>query len=110
MATKTNNEKIIFGVKIRFLRQQAGYAFADFSKKTGMSVSYLNEIEKGKKYPKEDKIILLADALEVSADMLKSSYLPNQLKPVKELLESNFLNELPLDMFGINIIIITLSI
>ena len=103
MAAKTNNEKIIFGVKIRFLRQQAGYAFADFSKKTGMSVSYLNEIEKGKKYPKEDKIIMLAQALEVSADMLKSSYLPNQLKPVKELLESNFLNELPLDMFGINL-------
>ena len=46
---------------------------------------------------------MLADALEVSADMLKSSYLPNQLKPVKELLESNFLNELPLDMFGINL-------
>lgn len=103
MAAKTNNEKIIFGVKIRYLRQQAGYAFADFSKKTGMSVSYLNEIEKGKKYPKEDKIVLLGDALGVSAEMLKSSYLPNQLKPVKELLESNFLNELPLDMFGINL-------
>jgi len=100
---KSNNEKIIFGVKIRFLRQEAGYAFADFSKKTGMSVSYLNEIEKGKKYPKEDKIRLLAQALEVSPEMLKSNYLPNQLKPVKDLLESNFLNDLPLDMFGINL-------
>lgn len=103
MAVKSNNEKIIFGVKIRYLRQEAGYAFADFSKKTGMSISYLNEIEKGKKYPKEDKIRLLADALQVSHEMLKSNYLPNQLKPVKDLLESNFLNDLPLDMFGINL-------
>ncbi|MBT8221201.1 MAG: helix-turn-helix domain-containing protein [Bacteroidia bacterium] len=103
MAVRSNNEKILFGVKLRHLRKQAGFAFSDFSKKTGMSISYLNEIEKGKKYPKQDKIMALADALSVDPEFLTSTKIPNQLKPIKDLLESNFLNELPLDLFGINL-------
>jgi len=37
---------------------------------TGISISYLNEIEKGKKYPKTEKIIKLAKAMEVSYEYL----------------------------------------
>jgi transcriptional regulator with XRE-family HTH domain len=36
---------------------------------TELSKSYLNEIEKGKKYPKTDKVILLA---EKAGDSLRS--------------------------------------
>ena len=66
-----------------------------------MSISYLNEIEKGKKYPKVDKVQLLADALQTTAEELQSSELRGNLAPVSDLLQSNFLNELPLDRFGI---------
>ena len=39
---------------------------------TGLSKSYLNEIEKRKKYPKRDKIVLLSEALETTYDQLVS--------------------------------------
>ena len=103
MSTKTPNERIIFGLKVKQLRQEKELSFAQLSKQTGMSVSYLNEIEKGKKYPKSDKITTLANALEVSFEDLSSQELTKSLAPVGELLQSNFLNELPLDLFGIEL-------
>ena len=101
MAQKSNHFKIIFGLKVKQLRLERKLSFADFSKESGMSVSYLNEIEKGKKYPKEDKIRILAKVLHVTYEELVSQELKYALAPVGELLRSNFLNELPLDLFGI---------
>lgn len=103
MNNKQSNKKIIFGLKARQLRLDKKMSFAELSEQTGMSVSYLNEIEKGKKYPKEDKIHTLANALGTSFDKLVSSDLTDSLAPVGELLRSNFLNELPLDLFGIEL-------
>ncbi|MEZ5040019.1 MAG: helix-turn-helix domain-containing protein [Saprospiraceae bacterium] len=103
MSTKSQNARIIFGLKVKQLRQEQGLSFADLAKAANMSVSYLNEIEKGKKYPKEDKIASLAAVLSVSFDQLTSSELDKSLAPVSELLKSNFLNELPLDLFGIEL-------
>nr|MCU0348166.1 helix-turn-helix domain-containing protein [Saprospiraceae bacterium] len=103
MSQKSPNERIIFGLKIKQLRQARGHNFADFAKQTGMSVSYLNEIEKGKKFPKDDKIALLAGALGVEAAELTSLDLGKNLGPVADLLSSNFLNELPLDLFDIDL-------
>lgn len=57
--------RLIFGFKTRYLRLQKGYSYQELSKKTGLSTSYLNDIEKGKRYPKPDKISTLADAFEV---------------------------------------------
>ncbi|MBK8562143.1 MAG: helix-turn-helix domain-containing protein [Saprospiraceae bacterium] len=103
MSQKSTNERIIFGLKIKQLRQSRGLNFADFAKQTGMSISYLNEIEKGKKFPKEDKIGMLANALGVEPAELTSLDLGKNLTPVAELLSSNFLNELPLDLFDIDL-------
>ena len=103
MSTKSQNERIIFGLKVKQLRQEKSLSFKDMAERTGMSVSYLNEIEKGKKYPKDDKIRILADALAVKVSELTSMELNRGLAPVGELLRSNFLNELPLDLFGIEL-------
>ena len=103
MTTKAPYGKIIFGLKVHQLRESMNLSFSELSDITGISVSYLNEIEKGKKYPKPDKVILLADALRISADSLESSELPKNLQPLDELLRSNFLNELPLDLFGLEL-------
>ena len=103
MSTKTQNAKIIFGLKVKQLRLAKKMSFAALAKETGMSVSYLNEIEKGKKYPKEDKIRVLAEMLGTSFDELISTNLTKNLAPVSILLKSNFLNELPLDLFGIEL-------
>jgi XRE family transcriptional regulator, fatty acid utilization regulator len=97
----TPHERIILGLKVRQLRQEAGYQFNEFSAITGMSISYLNEIEKGKKYPQPDKILKIANALNVSSAFLISPELTKGLAPVGNLLQSNFLNELPFELFGI---------
>jgi XRE family transcriptional regulator, fatty acid utilization regulator len=101
MSQKSQNSKIILGLKVRQLRTEQKLSFAVLSDHTGMSVSYLNEIEKGKKYPKEDKIQLLATALGTTPDALMSAEMPQSLLAIENLLQSNFLNELPLDLFGI---------
>lgn len=103
MAVKNLNARIILGLKARQLRQEQGLSFAELSKTSGLSVSYLNEIEKGKKFPKPDKLEALAKSLKVSVEQLSSDKLEGTLAPVSDLLQSNFLNELPLDLFGIDL-------
>ncbi len=99
---KSTYQKIIFGLKVKQLRQAKGLSFGEFAERTKMSMSYLNEIEKGKKFPKEDKIEVLAKALDVTVAELISENLSKNLAPLGDLLNSNFLNELPLDLFGID--------
>jgi XRE family transcriptional regulator, fatty acid utilization regulator len=101
MGSKAQNNKIIFGLKVRHKRTELGLSFAELSRHTGIAISYLNEIEKGKKYPKADKIMLLAAALGTTDAVLTSDEMPKNFAPVQDLLQSNFLNELPLDLFGI---------
>ncbi|RMG86498.1 MAG: XRE family transcriptional regulator [Bacteroidetes bacterium] len=103
MAVKSQNERIIFGLKVRQFRQAKGLSFSELSRQTGISVSYLNEIEKGKKYPKARKVEALAQALGVEPEELCALRLGQKLAPVSELLNSNFLNELPLELFGIEL-------
>jgi XRE family transcriptional regulator, fatty acid utilization regulator len=103
MSNKGQNNKIIFGLKVRQLRTERNLSFAVLAEQTGMSISYLNEIEKGKKYPKDDKISLLSHALHTTPSELTSVEMPLSLAPIENLLQSNFLNELPLDLFGIEL-------
>lgn len=98
---KEENIKLIFGLKVKLLRQKNSLSLSDLSKQTEISVSYLNEIEKGKKYPKANKVTALANALGVSYDWLVSLKLDRKLAPLADLLKSNILSELPLDIFGL---------
>lgn len=102
MVISKQNIRLIFGLKLKQLRQQRGLSFADLSKAAGVSVSYLNEIEKGKKYPKTEKIIALAEALDVSYDQLVSLKLNKKLAPIADLLNSGILESLPLELFGLD--------
>jgi len=98
---KTQQQRIIFGLKVRQFRQERGWNFDELGKRTGISPSYLNEIEKGKKYPQEENLNKLAEALGLSPEFLASPELTKQYAPLGNLLQSNFLNELPFDLFGI---------
>ncbi|RMG18406.1 MAG: XRE family transcriptional regulator [Bacteroidetes bacterium] len=102
MALHEQNIRLTFGLKLRQLRQEKGLSLQALSQRTGISVSYLNEIEKGKKYPKTNKIAALAEGLDVSYDWLVSLQLHPKLAPLTELLQSNLLQELPLDVLGID--------
>ncbi|WP_262918579.1 helix-turn-helix domain-containing protein [Flavobacterium luminosum] len=93
--------RLIFGLKLKQMRTDKNLSLFGLAKITGLSKSYLNEIEKGKKYPKRDKILLLAEALETNYDNLVSLKLDKNLAPIGEILQSNILKEIPLDLFGI---------
>jgi transcriptional regulator with XRE-family HTH domain len=99
----TKHIKLIFGLKLKQLRLGKGLSLSELAAKSNLSVSYLNEIESGKKYPKTDKISALAEALNTTYDRLVSLKLVKNLAPVAELLESNILEQLPLDHYGIDI-------
>jgi XRE family transcriptional regulator, fatty acid utilization regulator len=96
------NVRLIFGIKLKQLRLDKRMLLSELAEKSGISVSYLNEIEKGKKFPKPEKIAALAEALGVSYDWLISLQLKKSFAPVAKLLQSKILNEFPLEVFGIN--------
>ncbi|MDX2284827.1 MAG: helix-turn-helix domain-containing protein [Bacteroidia bacterium] len=102
MTTRKQHVRLIFGLKLKQLRQQKGLSFQELSKAAGVSVSYLNEIEKGKKYPQSDKILALAAALDVSYDQLVSLKLSRKLAPIAELISSGLFDHLPLSHFGLD--------
>lgn len=99
---KNDHIRLIFGLKLKQLRKEKGLSLQDLSSKSGISNSYLNEIEKGKKYPKTDKINALANALDVDYDQLVSLQVDKKLEPIAKLLKSNLLTELPFDFFGVD--------
>jgi transcriptional regulator with XRE-family HTH domain len=96
------NINIIFGLKVKQLRSEKGFSLHELSARSGVSASYLNEIENGKKYPKSDKIVGLANALDVPYDQLVSLKLGKTLSPVGQILNLDVLNELPFETFGID--------
>jgi transcriptional regulator with XRE-family HTH domain len=102
LALKSENTRLLFGLKLKQLRIDKKLSLTDVSMQSGLSVSYINEIEKGKKYPKPDKIDALAKAMGVSAESLVSQKLSKRLEPITELLDSAILTELPLELFGID--------
>ena len=93
--------RLIFGLKLRELRQEQGLSPAELARSCDVSVSYLNEIEKGKKYPKADKILSFSKCLGVRYDQLTSTILPRRLEPIADLLNSKMLQEFPLEMYGL---------
>jgi transcriptional regulator with XRE-family HTH domain len=102
MAINEKNLRLILGLKIRQNRQGKHFSLKELSDRCGLSVSYLNEIEKGKKYPKADKIMAISQALEVPYDDLVSLKLDNELNPLSGFLKTSLLQDLPFDLFGID--------
>ena len=95
------NVRVIFGMKLRQFREQLGYSLKVLAQRTGLSPSYLTEIEKGKKYPKAEKILQLAQALDLSFDDLVSLKLAHELNPLAGLIDSPLMQEFPFQLFGI---------
>ncbi len=93
--------KLIFGLKLKQIRTEKNLSLFGLSKLSGLSKSYLNEIEKGKKYPKPDKISMLAEKLDVPYDQMVSLKLDKNLAPIGDILQSKILKEIPLELFGI---------
>lgn len=103
MLSDIDTVKLIFGLKIAQLRKDQDLSYQQLSDKTGLAISYLHNIEKGKKYPKADKIMALARALNTDYNYLVSLDADKKMKPIFDLLSSDFLKIFPLEKFGINL-------
>ena len=101
MITDNSAIRLIFGLKLKTLRQQLGMNYQQLSEATGMAVSYLHDIENGKKYPKADKIILLSKTLKVDYDYLVSLTAKKRLQPIIDFMNSDFISIVPWEHFGI---------
>lgn len=98
---KSTVDKILFGMRLRYAREKTKLNLQQFSSKVGCAVSYLNEIEHGKKYPGPDKLEAFAGALGTTVDQLLHDALPPPAIPMEQILRSGILDELPLHRFGI---------
>ena len=101
MAVNSDHLRFILGLKLRTLRRERDDSLREVANRSGLSVSYLSEIEKGKKYPKPDKLIDLAAALDVPYDELVSLSVKDDLSPLKDVFSSAFVEEFPFEVFGL---------
>lgn len=92
---------IIFGMKVRQARQEAGLTLTDLARLSELSPSYLTEIEKGRKYPRADKIVKMAAALGKDYDDLVSIKLDPSLRYLESTLSSATVQHFPFEEFGI---------
>ncbi|MBR0604298.1 helix-turn-helix transcriptional regulator [Bacillus safensis] len=63
-------EKDIWGRRIRAYRKLKGYTQEGFSKRLGISVSVLGEIERGNRLPTNQLVGQIADALNITVEEL----------------------------------------
>ena len=102
MDARAENLRLLLGIKLKQFRSKKGYSLKELANRTGLSISFLSEIEKGKKYPKPEKLIQLATALDVSFDELVSLKVDAELDPVTSVLNSPFVKGFPFELFGIS--------
>lgn len=101
MVTENESIRLIFGLKIKALRQEKGLSYQQLAEKTGIALSYIHDIETGKKFPKADKILSLARVLEVDYDYMVSLRASKKLQPIIDLINSDFINAIPWEHFGL---------
>lgn len=99
--TSTSHLRTMFGVKLARLRDARRLSQTALAHQAGISVSYLAEIEAGKKYPRTDKVLALATALGLSYDDLVSSQVDAEFAPLKGFLDSPALQSFPFERFGL---------
>ncbi len=92
---------IIFGMKVRQARMEAGLTLSEFARQCELSPSYLTEIEKGRKYPRADKIMKMAEALGKNYDDLVSIRLAPSLTYLESTLSSAVVQRFPFEEFGV---------
>jgi len=58
------------GKRIKQCREQLGLTQEQFAEKTGLTTNYISTIERGASFPRCEKLIIILNGLEVSADAI----------------------------------------
>ncbi|MDP1841827.1 MAG: helix-turn-helix domain-containing protein [Sediminibacterium sp.] len=99
--TENDNVRLILGLKVKTLRLAKGLSYQQLAEETGMSLSYVHDIETGKKFPKADKLLALAKSLGADYDYLVSLRGTKKLQPIIDLINADFINAIPWEHFGL---------
>jgi len=102
MKIDKENLSYILGLKLKKARNDKGLSLKELAEQTNLSVSYLSEIEKGKKYPKPEKIISIAEVLDIPFESLVSPKVDSELNPLQEVMDSAIFRDFPFKLFGIS--------
>lgn len=100
--TITEKNKVLIGLNIKRFRQQSKLSFRMLAAKTGLSVSYLNEVENGKKAASTASLYKIADALKTTAAALVDIDQNDQALQALNILNSDIMNDLPVEIFGLD--------
>ena len=84
------------GKRIKQCRERLGLTQEEFAEKTGFTANYISTLERGASFPRCENLILLLNALEVSADAIFCDVLTHATKYKANQL-SQELDELPAD-------------
>jgi transcriptional regulator with XRE-family HTH domain len=95
-----NLVNIIFGMKVRQARTKEGLNLSEFAARCELSPSYVTEIEKGRKHPRADKIMRMAEVLGKPYDELVSITLAPSLAHLESALSSSIVRRFPFEEFG----------
>lgn len=58
------------GKRIKQARERLGLTQEEFAEKTGLTTNYISTVERGASFPRCEKLILLLNSLETSADAI----------------------------------------
>lgn len=101
MTTGAESLRLILGLRVRGLREERGWTLKQFSQRCGLSISYLSEIEQGRKYPKPEKLLALSAGLGITYDELVASSGGDGQQPIEALLRSPLIGGFPFEVFGV---------
>jgi len=69
--------RAILALNIKTLRSRRNWSQADLAEKSGLSIVYLSDIERGNKWPYLDTMVKLANALKIEVyELLKPENVP----------------------------------
>jgi transcriptional regulator with XRE-family HTH domain len=77
------------GQRIRELREQKDFSLRELAKRLGVSAAFLSDVELGRRYPREEVFLKLAQGLETTAEDLRKYDTRPPVEDIKKLASSD---------------------
>ena len=96
-------DKKAFGKQLQLYRERAGYSQEALAEQTECSTIFISYIERGEKSPSLDTLVKLANALDISVDILLGKELKNYTSEKLKYIESQLKNLPSLEIISRNL-------
>lgn len=75
-----------FGERIRELRDAKDFSLRELASKIGVSAAFLSDVELGRRFPSEDKLVLLAKELKTDLEELRKYDFRDEVENIKKMM------------------------